>query len=177
MTDWLQEWEDHYRPLLGRRLQTFCFRPLAGADTPDLVRTLEESPVWFTGAVEVVFEQDSPIFLTWGRAEDGFRLLPCPVLEDHWPRYSLDSIRKSPEGPWEGFEGATLEGVRLHTMEGVPGGPVVAAEHGLATDGGSRLLWIGTAHQTSLEDGDDLCVGVDSQPPSRAPLVLMGAIQ
>ncbi len=178
MTSALQEWEDHYRPLLGRRLETFCFMPLTGSDTPGVVESLHGSPIWFSGAVEVAFEDAPPVFLTWETTTDSwYRLEPLGSLEDRWRPYSLDSIQRSFEGAWDGLVGAVLQDVRLHALQGPVPEAVAAVEHRLVTDDGPRAFWVSTAYGKTVDNGDDLCVWMDTPPPGEVRLIAMGTIQ
>ena len=178
MTSALQEWEDHYRPLLGRRLMSLSFMPLTSSDTPQVVEALKTSPIWFSGAVRLDFEGADPTYLTWTAALDGYQLAPFADITPQWHSFTLDTIHASFEGPWEDLRDRMLEGVGVFTMPDIPDQSAVAAEFRLSSEGAAtRSLWIGTSHEDQPCDGDDLIVSVDTAPTGSEPLVGLGLVQ
>jgi hypothetical protein len=164
-----------YEPLIGRRLLSIAWMPFP-SDTPDLVREFGRSGFGFSGAVQLRFEPDRQIVLTW-------RSKSPMTLELGAESGSLDRIGPDMNSAWADLPGATLLGVDLFTcperltdglapLDGAP----VGARHRLEKDGVICSFWIGTAYGNNIQEADDLWVGLNVDPENVGDLELVAAL-
>ncbi|MGA0603484.1 hypothetical protein ACO2Q3_22440 [Caulobacter sp. KR2-114] len=158
-----------FQPLLGRRLKAMTWLATS-ADTPDLVSDSLPDAVSFSGGVQLVFEGNEPLFLTWTRR---YPYLLRPGREaDDWSPHVLDRVQALTRSPWGG-----LEDCRLVAADIFSGSPLSDAGRGVvgvrcalvADDGAPARLWIGVGGDDGLREGDDLWVGL-VDPPNVAEL-------
>jgi len=168
-----------YEPLIGRGLRGLAWMPLP-SDTPDLVRDFRGSSFGFTGAVQLRFERDLDILLTW-RSKTPMTL--DVGEEERWGPGTLDRIGPDINSLWVDLPGATLVEVDLFTcgerwtdglapLDGAP----VGARHRLAKNGAMHSFWIGTAYGNNLREADDLWVGLNVDPENVGDLELVASI-
>lgn len=169
-----------YEPLVGRRLLGLAWMPLP-SDTPDLVREFGGSSFSFTGAVQLRFEPDKDISLSW-RAKSPMTL-SVEDEESRWGEWSLDRIGPDMNSAWIDLPGSTLVGVDLFTcseewtdglapLDGAP----VGARHRLEKNGAVRSFWIGTAYGNNIREADDLWVGLNVDPQNLGDLALVATL-
>lgn len=178
MTHVERPWAEVYEPLLGLRLEQVVFCPLAGADTPDVVRDLNERMIGFSGSIQLGFEARRDLYLTWRQVAGGdFALASYQSAEDDWDRFSLDRVRMSQEEPWGRLVGATLARVEIYSVEGFGAWPEIAAAHHFQSGAGMKILWAGTAMGAQPGPGDDLFASLDVTPSTWQPMRLAETIQ
>ena len=158
-------WASEYRKVLNRRLDGVCLCALAGADSPDVMRSLREPVIGFSGGVLLAFEEDADLFLTWDWTESktsDYGLALYPSETERWRRFALDRIRVSAEDPWGRLADAVLRRVDIYSSEGTNGERLTTtAAHHLEGPSGPVTFWVSTASGEMAGEGDDILVSID----------------
>jgi len=169
-----------YQPLIGHRLTGLAWMPLP-SDTPDLVREFRGSSFSFTGGVQLRFEPDLQLFLTW-RSKTPMTL-ETGAEEERWGPWALDRIGPHMNSAWTDVLGTTLIAVDLFTSperwtDGLAplNGAPVGARHRLEGNGAVCSFWVGTAYGNNIREGDDLWVGLNIDPDNMADLELVASL-
>lgn len=169
-----------YQPLIGRRLTGLAWMPLA-CDTPDLVREFGRHSFSFAGGVQLRFEPDLQLFLTW--RSNSPMTLECGEEGARWEPFALDRIGPDMNSAWTDVLGARFVAVDLFTCpeqwtDGLTllAGAPVGARHRLEGDRGAYTFWVGTAYGGILREADDLWVGLNVDPDNLADLELVASL-
>lgn len=166
-------WEDAYRPLIGHPVRALAWLPIT-CDTPGVVGDLDLPHFSFSGAVHMVSENGSAVFLTWTQVGDQFVLAASD--EQSWIEHTLDRIHCSTE-MWNPIRGAVLVEVELYAASFDDNPGVFGARHRFSSADGEGFFWIGTGGRDFVGDGDDLWVGIDVEPANISDLVKIQSVK
>jgi len=142
-------------------------------DTAGVVGELKLNFFTFSGGVLLSFAKAPEVFLTWTKHTP--YLLEATTEVVAWTPFSLNRVRASPEPPWDQVEGQPLAKVELFSSPELNGG-VVGLRHIFGGRLAGTRMWIGTGSGDGIQEGDDLWIGVDIDPPNYADLTLVQTI-
>lgn len=181
MTSASEQLSRAYRPLIGRRMIGFAWMPLS-SDTPDLVRAFGAPRLSFTGGVQLRFEPNLELFLSWNPVSP--MTLKASGEEERWGVGALDRIGPDMGSDWIDLKGATLVSVDFFTCpERWTDGLVplnkapVGVRHRFEKNGAAYIFWIGTAYGNNIREADDLWVGLNVDPDNMADLEPVGSLR
>lgn len=180
MTSALEQVSQPYQPVIGRRVTGLAWMPLP-CDTPGLVQEFGRASFSFTGGVQLQFESNVHLFVTW-RSRSPMTLEIRPEGES-WVPGSLDRIGPDMGSAWTDIVDATLVGVDLFTcperwtdgLAALNGAPV-GVRHRLERGRAVYSFWIGTAYGNNIQEADDLWVGLNVDPENMADLELVASM-
>jgi hypothetical protein len=179
MNERREELRGAYGAVVGKRLIDFAWRPLT-CDTPYVIENRAEACLRFTGAVQLWFEEDVEVFLSW--AQYAPSTLIATTEADRWMPRALDRIMTIHEPPWWDIVNATLVAVDLFVCTYELDGEVplrtspVAARHWLQASSETHRWWVGTGDERGLDEGDDLWVAKNQDPSGWEQLELLETI-
>ena len=168
----LADWQKIYEPLIGRQLNELAWQPL-NLDTQQVVENLHRPGISFTGGVQMHFDDDRPLFLTWKQFIP-YCLDAFDSYEGRWFRGTLDTVNASWDPPWSSVVGARLTGVEFFTDQYVEDHHVLAVRQIMKGEGVTTSFWIATAYDDVVGDADDLWVGAGVGPGNADQLVSLG---
>lgn len=164
----MTDWTEIYQPLLGQKIASIVWMPIT-SDTPQLAAELQSTAFSFSGAAYVRFESQASVTLSW--QDRGDRVVLATKEAARWAPHSLDRLQAQGD-VWFHLIGSALTVAELFTLRDDPDRQVVAVKH----ETSKGLFWIGVGGADFVGDQDDLCVGVDCDPPNRAELVSVGLL-
>ena len=135
------------RPCVGRCLQSVSYCCLANPDECK-VEDLHDPDLYFGGELLLEFEEDRRLILTWD--ENAGWEHHFSVQARSRTAFKPDSLRclnGTGVGLWEKLVGQTLQGVRVHGVDGVP--------HVIELQFPAASVLAGDGNQGRFGDGDD----------------------